>query len=258
VIPTEEIREKARENSIPESTIERDYAQNLILKNLSKINMVLKGGTGIRKIYIENYRFSDDLDFTLKENINTNDLKRLLKEIILDSRNESGISFYERISLSENINGFESSIYFQLLRSRGSPIKLKIDITNQNNEEIILPIIERKVIHLYSDELNEKVKVYALEEILAEKTRAFFERTRPRDLYDVWYLHYRVDLKDILPIIHGKFEYRDVEFNTSTLDNKKADFENAWNNSLKHQLRILPNFNEVFRIVANKLKRYET
>jgi predicted nucleotidyltransferase component of viral defense system len=39
------------------------------LFGLSKttLKMALKGGTGIRKVYIGNYRFSDDLDFTLLE-----------------------------------------------------------------------------------------------------------------------------------------------------------------------------------------------
>jgi predicted nucleotidyltransferase component of viral defense system len=36
-----------------------------MLGHLASMNMALKGGTGIRKVYIENYRFSDDLDFTL-------------------------------------------------------------------------------------------------------------------------------------------------------------------------------------------------
>lgn len=58
-----ELREKSREYEIPISTIERDYAQNWILKYLSEIDMALKGGTGIKKIYINDYRFSDDLDF---------------------------------------------------------------------------------------------------------------------------------------------------------------------------------------------------
>jgi len=31
----------------------------------------LKGGTGIRKAFLDNYRFSDDLDFTLLENKRT-------------------------------------------------------------------------------------------------------------------------------------------------------------------------------------------
>ncbi len=52
MIPEREIKEKVRASGVPLSTIERDYAQNWLLKNLSTINMVLKGGTGIRKAYI--------------------------------------------------------------------------------------------------------------------------------------------------------------------------------------------------------------
>jgi len=64
MITRREIREKAREFGVPVSTIERDYAQNWLLKPLSSVNMVLKGGTGIRKAYIGDYRFSDDLFYS--------------------------------------------------------------------------------------------------------------------------------------------------------------------------------------------------
>jgi predicted nucleotidyltransferase component of viral defense system len=43
----------------------RSRARDWMLGHLASMNMALKGGTGIRKVYIENYRFSDDLDFTL-------------------------------------------------------------------------------------------------------------------------------------------------------------------------------------------------
>ncbi|MGQ9476771.1 MAG: hypothetical protein ACUVRX_12160 [Actinomycetota bacterium] len=47
-----EIRGKARELSLPETTIQRDYAQNWLLKHMDAAGVVLKGGTGIRKAYI--------------------------------------------------------------------------------------------------------------------------------------------------------------------------------------------------------------
>ena len=62
MISAKDIRSRARELGVLETTIERDYAQNWLLKHLASIEMALKGGTGIRKAYIKNYRFSDDLD----------------------------------------------------------------------------------------------------------------------------------------------------------------------------------------------------
>ena len=57
MIRPQEIEEKSGQLGVPISAIERDYVQNWILKHLRAIDMVLKGGTGIRKVYIENYRF---------------------------------------------------------------------------------------------------------------------------------------------------------------------------------------------------------
>ena len=59
MISQNEIRQKAREYRVPLSTVERDYAQNWLLMAISPLPLVLKGGTGIRKVYISDYRFSD-------------------------------------------------------------------------------------------------------------------------------------------------------------------------------------------------------
>lgn len=47
MIPVEEIKEIARRVGVPESTVERDYAQGWLLAHLSSyFDMALKGGTG--------------------------------------------------------------------------------------------------------------------------------------------------------------------------------------------------------------------
>ncbi len=85
MIPEREVKEIAREHGVPVSTVERDYAQNWLLKFIGSSFMALKGGTGIRKAYIKNYRFSDDLDFTLLEKINfENAWKKSLSHQIKD------------------------------------------------------------------------------------------------------------------------------------------------------------------------------
>jgi len=70
MIPDFEFKERARQFRVPTSTVERDYAQGWLLESLSsRFIAALKGGTGIRKVFFENYRFSDDLDFTLFRNM---------------------------------------------------------------------------------------------------------------------------------------------------------------------------------------------
>lgn len=96
MIPILEIMERSRELGVPPSTIERDYAQNWLLAALNPINMALKGGTGIRKVFIENYRFSDDLDFTLLEPIDAVALRSAVHDAVVRVRDESGILFEDR------------------------------------------------------------------------------------------------------------------------------------------------------------------
>ena len=126
MITHRELGEKAREYGVPISTIERDYAQNWLLKPFSSINMVLKGGTGIRKAYIGEYRFSDDLDFTLLEEVNKERLEVLIKESVKEVNEESGINFSEDFRMQENDNGFEIDIYFQIMQRGESRTKIKI------------------------------------------------------------------------------------------------------------------------------------
>jgi predicted nucleotidyltransferase component of viral defense system len=56
---------------IPEAVLERDYCLAWFLVGLSRstlrARMAFKGGTAIKRCYVGDYRFSEDLDFTLIE-----------------------------------------------------------------------------------------------------------------------------------------------------------------------------------------------
>jgi predicted nucleotidyltransferase component of viral defense system len=119
-----EIREKAREYAVPETTIEKDYALNWILRSLYQQTdaFALKGGTGLRKIYFENYRFSEDLDFTMLRSAGRSEIERMLKSTIQTAKKDSGI-------------------YFSIFRRGGNPLRIKFDMTKPEKEIIILPFM---------------------------------------------------------------------------------------------------------------------
>ena len=70
---------------IPEAVIERDYALAWLLTGLAghplREVLAFKGGTALRRCWFENYRFSEDLDFTLTRPINLEDILAGLIEI---------------------------------------------------------------------------------------------------------------------------------------------------------------------------------
>ena len=254
MIPAEEIKEVARRWGVPESTVERDYAQGWLLASLSKnIEMALKGGTGMRKAFLEGYRFSDDLDFTLLGDYSVDDVEGRVRDAVIAARRESGIDFEDAITFAEVENGYRGSVYFRILRGAGSPLKIRLDLTLRDNEPVLLPLEMRVIFHPYSDVLGAEVLSYSLEEVFAEKMRALFERTRPRDLYDVWRLS-GLEL-DVSGIVVDKFGFKGVIFDLDDLRVRRGDFGDAWRGSLRHQLSDLPSFDYVFEEVVRSLNR---
>jgi uncharacterized protein len=257
MIPAREIKENAREYGVPPSTIERDYAQNWLLAHLSTIPMVLKGGTGIRKVFIEHYRFSDDLDFTLIEPVDKEVLQAAVRDAAARVRDESGILFEEDIGIIETVSGFRATAKFRILHSSAiTPINIDLDLTGPNSEQVLLPVQVRPIFHHYSDILKASVTSYALEEIMAEKIRSLFQRTRSRDLYDIWQLADRVNREDVKSIILKKCEKKGVVVDRTLLTKKRNQFAAAWNVSLRHQMREIPDFNEAFEKMLNEIEEY--
>jgi len=246
MIRSQEIKEKAREYGVPTSTIERDYAQNWLLKYLCHPNIILKGGTGIKKVYNKNYRFSDDLDFSLTYPFKNKDLFTHMTEAVDKAKEEVGINFQISSKLDKTKTGFKGKIYFNIIQNAAeTPLSIKVDITNYDNEIILLPTEKKKVFHPYSDELNAEIEVYSLEEIFAEKIRALIQRTRARDLYDTGMLYDLINKNKVLQILDEKFGFKGVFMDISSLTKRKDDFSNAWDASLNHQLKVIPDF-EIF------------
>ncbi len=72
MINKHEIMEHAQKYNLSANTIEKDYVLNWMLAGIgaSKVlydKWVFKGGTCLKKCYFEEYRFSEDLDFTIIE-----------------------------------------------------------------------------------------------------------------------------------------------------------------------------------------------
>ena len=257
MIPITEIKEHARTNGVPLTTIERDYAQNWFLKTLYSLDkkMILKGGTGIKKIYIDGYRFSDDLDFTLTTKRDMDFLRDLIINTIEKIKDDCGINFEENIKLEEVKNGYVGVVYFRITRQVGSPIKIKLDITDIDNEKVLLKPLEENLIHKYSDNVKSKIIIYQLDEILAEKLRSIFQRTRPRDIYDIANIWDMVNESSTMKLFRDKCEFKKIQPNLEDISDKIEQFRGAWDTSLRHQLKNVPDFNETFNEVIKIIEK---
>jgi predicted nucleotidyltransferase component of viral defense system len=268
MIIKQEVMKIARELKVDPNTIEQDYAISWFLSGiyaddvLSKA-FVFKGGTALRKAYFPNYRFSEDLDFTVREEHKFLDERGLglrLKNVTNTVRETSGISF-ELISLEKTREIFGEEAYEGKVeyagpmgKRAGSLPRIKLDITFYEN--IIFPTNSRSLIHHYSDSdiCVRNIEVYSIEEVLAEKLRSILQRTRPRDVYDLWRLlsqdEYSFDSQKIVKGFHDKCEHKGVTFHgvsdffeTGRLDSHMS----AWGSTLGHQLEDVPDFQAVIK-----------
>jgi hypothetical protein len=126
--------------------------------------------------------------------------------------------------------------------------RVKFDLTQ---DELLADRTElRDVFHPYEDspQPTPRVRCYSVDEILAEKTRALYERNgRARDVYDV--VHLSREFKDAVnttraaDIARRKFAYKGLEPPTVAAILARVDdatLTAAWDQQLRHQLPHLP------------------
>jgi predicted nucleotidyltransferase component of viral defense system len=261
-----EIQNKAREVGVRDQQIEKDYILSWILQGtaqhpkLSK-TIVFKGGTVLKKVYFEDYRFSEDLDFTLLDNEISNDqIFEWFSKVFEYVRDEANIPL-EIIDNNEHEDGginFYIS-YVGPLGGIGANKKVKVDISR--SETLAFEPIKQKAFLGYTDQEDHELLCYPLEEVLVEKMRSVMQRMQARDFYDIWYL-----LE-----IHGMdVEYYEVEFRTkcdskgidptefhNKLEQRLPQYKGRWQSSMADQIQDLPGFDEVEREVMRHLKKLE-
>ena len=263
MIDREEIRELAREFQLEPNVVEKDYVLGWLLAGLSAHpdlaeSWIFKGGTCLKKCFFETYRFSEDLDFTLRdpEHLNAEFLSRTIAEVTDWVYDASGLELPDtarKFEVFTNPRGkpaAQARVGYRGPLGRVSEVpRIKLDLAA--DEALVLPPVRRPIHHPFSDDPEEGLAAlcYAFEEVFAEKVRALTERMRPRDLYDVVHLHRRHDLQPNRALVRSplasKCEFKGIEvltFAALAARPERAELESEWANMLAHQLPMLPPF----------------
>jgi len=257
-----EILSVATDLSLAPEVVEKDYVLGWLLAAIYAHPQlapawVFKGGTCLKKCYFETYRFSEDLDFTLtdKAQMDADFLKATFREVVTWLYERTGIEIppdqirFEVYRNNRGTQNCEGRVYYSgpLGGRAGSLPRIKLDLTAE--ELLLLPAVERPVSHPYSDLPPEGIvaRCYAYEEVLAEKTRALGDRTRPRDLYDVVNLfrhgEFHPKAATVLDLLRRKCGFKNIPVPTlASLGGAMAELVADWDTMLRHQLPVLPPF----------------
>jgi predicted nucleotidyltransferase component of viral defense system len=254
--------------------LERDYLLSWVLAGVARVaplrdTLVFKGGTALKKCYFGDYRFSEDLDFSGLEGVPSGDAMELaVREAcdvaakLLDPYAPVDIRC-ERYTEKDPHPGDQGAftIRARLPWHRRPQTRVLIEISV--DEMILRPPQTRKILHEYGEPLEAQVRVYALEEIIAEKLRAILQhvekleergwsRSRARDYYDLWHVlaSYKnlFELRGFDTLLREKCAVRRVAFNRAEDffdDRLLAYVQKTWTQWLGPLVPGLPTFETV-------------
>ncbi len=232
----EMIRSVTRLTHVQQYIVEKDYALSYLLHAITQTkglgeNVVLKGGTALKKLYFANYRFSEDLDFSTRVIGPIDQIDSLMQasvRLMQEMLNERGpfeVS-YEPLLLKQPHPDDQKAylVRVQFPEQRQPLCRLKVEITV--DEPIFTPVETRTLLHEFTEKMDAPIPVYSLTEIAAEKLRALLQSRQRlaergwgasrvcRDYYDLWNLLQIPGVKtpDLLPMLTKKCVVRGVSY----------------------------------------------
>lgn len=254
MISADEIKRRAGELGVSIDVIEHDYVLGCFLYFLRQdkriySSWVFKGATALTKCYFENYRFSEDLDFTATARVTEEELAEVINTARNAMQGETGIRTdvqpmsVETIKDDYGNESLEGKVYYYgPMRSSGSPSAFQVHVSC--DEILSFPVQHRNTFHQYSDKKDlpkVTIPVYALEEVFVEKLRAFSGQRRfaiARDVFDLYSLSKEnLDRSGVLKAFPEKCKIKGIEIETIEVGKviaRKEEFRSNWQNNLAY------------------------
>lgn len=234
--------------------IEKDYLLTMIPREISSVfttEIIFKGGTCLKYFYNLN-RFSEDLDFAVDPSRTGEMIGRVYDKInaVFDNLNEQ-YSVVEREHRGhregDNVVGvnFEIRVRWPLNARTGQLQNIKIDLSTGN--DLVLEPDTKFLLPQYEDITVFSILVMKVDEIVSEKVAAILEKSRMRDIYDLYFLLHVRGAKFNEELVISKMEKRNESFDRNNLIRKISEANNKkrWKSELSYLVDPLPEISEV-------------
>jgi predicted nucleotidyltransferase component of viral defense system len=259
VLSRAELQRLANSQRVALGVLEKEYVLTQVLNNISLIDelatlFVFKGGTALRKIYFPDWRYSEDLDFTVKRDMPEKELHGCLNNLYAQVQRTTGIKLLTL--MLHKPNGY-ARLRIQFMGPLAYRGRIFMDLSF--DEPLCLePVYRRVIAYPFTDD-ERSILVYPLEEILAEKIRSIQERGKSRDYYDVWRITKEhsadIDSSLLTKVLSKKLRHKQLMLN-SINDLFPYDVKNVrryWDEDLRRQVNDLPGLEEVLGELTTQL-----
>ena len=254
----DDLRRLAKKTGFDVGTLEKDYALTGLLSgiyandsNLKNV-LIFKGGTAIRKVYFPEWRLSEDLDFTILEKVDADEIKKGFEEVFLQLRKRINIAYsFDKFRLGD----FSILADVQFVGPFEHKNRIGHDIALR--EKLVEDPVQVEVKQEYEGIPGFKILVYSLNEILVEKIRSMFQRAKARDYYDAWRLvkDRKWELETIKTSVVKKCRETGVGFTPNLIfeETRLRDIKKFWAIALSRLTRPLPDVQLVIEELRSEL-----
>jgi len=261
MISRAELQRLATREKVALGILEKDYVLTEVLKALSQVPtlrelMVFKGGTALRKVYFADWRYSEDLDFTVKHDMKKEELRQALDKWYLQIEEASQIRLTTK--MLHKPDGY-ARVRTQFIGPLSYPGMIFMDLSF--DELLCLDPDRRKVIAEPFSAEGQKVLAYPLEELLAEKMRSLLERGKSRDYYDVWRLlkeqSSTLNFNLLGTVLLKKLAHKDLTISgvSDFLPQDTSVLKRYWGKDMEQQIIPLPSLDEVIQELRDMLNK---
>jgi predicted nucleotidyltransferase component of viral defense system len=249
------ITRRASRDLVDAATAERDYvlahvvAQLHLATSKDGARLEFKGGTALRFVYFEDYRYSADLDFSVT-NGDVATAFAALGSAVAAARAYAGFSHLELVDGKHRMLSYLGPL------GGKKPHTLKVDLSG---DEYVDSIRQGVVLATWAD-LPEPAAfdVYPLEEITAEKLRCVMQRMQCRDIYDLFRLSEdaRMPLAELRPLFEAKARTKNLDPGgfAKCFEERIQSYRRSWDREMGRHLAEPPPFQEVERVVRRHLR----
>jgi len=238
-------------HEVDAKTVERDYVLTHVVTAIAgqaaEHGLVFKGGTALRLCYFEDYRYSADLDFSLRAGGDLDVALGCVKAGLNDAAHDIGFPY-----LAVGDDGKRIDYEGPLGRRRD----LKLDIAT---DELVEDTAVRALLPRYADQADAEVSVYTLPEVTAEKLRCIIQRLQARDLFDLNELLVvnQLQVDDIWPAFERKAQHKQIDpaqF-AERFEKRIPQWRSRWDSEIREHLGGEPDqFDTVERAVRRALR----
>lgn len=241
--------------------MERDYVLAHVVAQLPQVQMpdggrlVFKGGTALRFVYVGQYRYSADLDFTVLD-CSAGDAAAALAQAVAGARAHGG---FPTLEIQTGKSGLPRLAYVGPLGT--AMIRtVKLDLAVDEHVETVTQ--GRMLDGVWSDlPAPAAFDVYPLDEIAAEKLRCIIQRVECRDLYDLYRLteDLKVDLRELTGLFDSKARAKSIDpaLFPVRFEERTKRYEERWEREMREHLKDPPRFADVLRVVRRYLRQAE-